>query len=336
MGYENDMVQLDDVIELYEEAIRYVYALEKIHGSSSFIEYKNGKINYHAGCLSSLEFSRLFNESNLQEVIRSKQLSSFRIHGEVYGGSIQGQKDRYGDKIRFVAFEVRLFPPNVTPYWLSVPEAEKFARLFDFDFVPYKKIAFERKRLIEARDEPSVQAHRNGIMTPQLREGNVIRPLVELVDGKGKRLIWKDTAIAFKEQLHHRRIEYDPEKQLSEKERQKCAQLIVEKYVLPIRFAHVIDHVLEKREMKKLTYQDLKDVLNEMVIDVRKDADKQDQIDWNSYVEKEMKRKTADWFGNYLKSPQLFLEQLTAFTRLPDSQGIRKSPDAIEFHQGCG
>ena len=41
--------------------------------------------------------------------------------------------------------------------------------------------------------------------------------------------------------------------------------LVVEKYVLPMRFAHVMEHVLEKKQVKALVQKDIKLVLDEMV-----------------------------------------------------------------------
>jgi hypothetical protein len=41
----------------------------------------------------------------------------------------------YGDKLRFVAFEVK-----IGDKWLNVPSAESIVTSFGLDFVPYEKI----------------------------------------------------------------------------------------------------------------------------------------------------------------------------------------------------
>jgi hypothetical protein len=115
----------------------------------------------------------------------------------------------YGDKIRFVAFDVRQ-----DDHWMSVARAEEFVKAFDqLEFVYYKLLPFDLKELGQDRDAPSVQATRNGIQEPQLREGIVIRPVEELFSSSGKRLIFKFTSDAFKEQLHKKPIVRDPAKQ---------------------------------------------------------------------------------------------------------------------------
>jgi hypothetical protein len=91
MGYEDDMQRLEHVFDTYALVLRKVYSMEKIHGSSAFIEYKDGKLNYHAGCLPSVEFAKLFDEKRLCHVIKTKQLGALRRKNSRHEKSIRRQ-----------------------------------------------------------------------------------------------------------------------------------------------------------------------------------------------------------------------------------------------------
>lgn len=81
-----------------------------------------------------------------------------------------------------------------------------------------------------------------------------------------------------------------------------------------MRFAHVMEQVLEKKQVKELVQKDSKLVLDEMVVDVKKEAEIQEQIDWNEEVVRAIRGKTAHYFQEYIKDPQNYLKRnLLAF-----------------------
>jgi hypothetical protein len=73
-----------------------------------------------------------------------------------------------------------------------------------------------------------------------------------------------------------------------------------------MRFAHVMEHVLKKKQVKELVQKDIKLVLDEMVVDVKKEAGIQEQIDWNEEVVRAIRGKTAHYFQDYIGPAKLF------------------------------
>jgi len=79
------------------------------------------------------------------------------------------------------------------------------------EFVYYVKTTTDLVELDKQRDSDSVQAVRNGMGTGKLREGIVIRPLVELTKNNGERIICKYKCDTFSETKTTRKI-IDPKK----------------------------------------------------------------------------------------------------------------------------
>lgn len=121
--------------------LRECYAMEKIHGTSSHISYTPAKqdmaafapsrIGFFAGGGSYEEFITLFDaeaiRNKLDEMTPTKHV---HVYGEYYGGKMQGMGNTYGDKMRFVAFEVK-----IGDMWLNVPKAEDFVKSLGLEFV---------------------------------------------------------------------------------------------------------------------------------------------------------------------------------------------------------
>ena len=83
------------------------------------------------------------------------------------------------------------------------------------------------------RDQPSAQAIRNGIFEPKIREGVVLRPIYEMQDHRGNRIITKHKRDEFRETKTPRTV--DPDK-LAVLE---AADAIAEEWVTDERFRHV-------------------------------------------------------------------------------------------------
>ncbi|KKL06334.1 hypothetical protein LCGC14_2597070 [marine sediment metagenome] len=206
------------------------YALEKIHGTSAHITYKDAGVSFFAGGGKYENFVALFDKEGLEkrfaEIILGGETAI--IYGESYGGKQQGMSGVYGKDSRFVAFEVK-----IGDLWLSVPKAEKIVLGLGLEFVSYKKIPCKMSAIDGERDALSIQAQRNG-MGEHPREGIVLHPLEEMTKKNGERIIAKHKTEAYSETKTKREV--SPEKLQLVKE----AQAIAEEWVTPMRLQHVL------------------------------------------------------------------------------------------------
>lgn len=217
-------------ILLFKEA----YALEKIHGTSAAVYLSHTEVNLHSGGEKGVRFAKLFDTKSLLEKFNKKFMQGDRIklHGEAYGGSQQGMRLTYGEELKFVVFDVK-----IGDCWLSVPQAEDIAKYFGLEFVDYAKISTNLKSIDAERDKDSTQAIRNGMGTGKMREGVVLRPLIELTKNNGERIISKHKRDEFKETATKREVSPKQLKIIEE------AGAIAEEWVTSERFRHVLDKV---------------------------------------------------------------------------------------------
>src|SRR6185503_14239402 len=167
-------------------AFRECYALEKIHGTSAHLRWKEGSVQFSSGGEKRERFVALFNEAELVRRFTEIGHDGVTVYGEAYGGSQQAQSWRYGKELRFVAFEVR-----VGEAWLAVPQAADFVSKLGLEFAHYVKVSTDLAALDAERDAPSEQARRNGVECDQPREGVVLRPIFECSLNNGQRVISK-------------------------------------------------------------------------------------------------------------------------------------------------
>lgn len=101
-------------------AFKTCFALEKIHGTSANIQWKDGQVWFSSGGEKRERFVALFDAENLAAEFAERFLptDAVTVYGEAYGGSQQGMRKTYGESLRFVAFEVK-----VGDCWLAVPQA---------------------------------------------------------------------------------------------------------------------------------------------------------------------------------------------------------------------
>lgn len=236
---------------------REVYALEKIHGTSAHIAWRNGQLHFASGGEKGSRFEALFDKGKLEEGFRDMGAPNVTVYGEAYGGKQQGMSARYGKDLRFVVFDVQ-----IGDGWLTVPDAEEFARTLGLEFVHYVRCGTALPLLDAQRDAPSEQARRNGIVGDQPREGVVLRPLVELLDQYNERLIVKHKRDEERETATPRKV-VDPAQQVVLVE----AKAIADEWVTETR----LDHVLDKLP-PGLGIEGTRTVIDAMIADVVREA----------------------------------------------------------------
>ncbi len=238
-----------------------VFALEKIHGTSAHISWKDGKLHFFSGGEKHENFLKVFDQVALKEKFEKIGHPEVVIFGEAYGGKQQGQSYRYGKELKFVAFDAK-----VGDFWLSVPNAVGLVGALGLEFVHYTKVSTDIEALNAERDAPSEQARRNGVEGDQPREGVVLRPLIEVRINNGERIIAKHKRDEERETKTKRKIE-DPSK-LAVLEQ---ADAIANEWVTPTRLEHVLDKMnIDFPEGFDATY--ISEVIKRMIEDVTREA----------------------------------------------------------------
>lgn len=219
---------------------KWVFALEKIHGTSGHITYKNGsdKLIFFSGGESRQNFIKLFDEPSLWTKFAACGALEITVYGEVYGGRCQGMKNTYGPNLKFVCFEV-----EIDGMFLSVPQADEFVKELGLEFVHYEKCETDIEKLNALRDADSVQAIRNSMGPGHKREGIVLRPPFEVRLNHNERLIAKHKADSFRETQKPRAVGVAPEV-LSE------AQAVSDEWVTAVRLGHVLDKLPKAKGME--------------------------------------------------------------------------------------
>lgn len=297
MGYRK-------ITNLYKDntvlMFKRLYALEKIHGTSTNISFKSKAdsegnfkgydINYFSGGAKHESFVELFNSDDL--VDRAMKLgfnTDFIVYGEGYGGKMQGMSNTYGKDLKFVAFEVK-----IGDKFVDVPFAETVVKKLGLEFVHYEEIDADPETIDWIANAPSVQAKRNSVENPQLpREGVILRPLREFLhpDGKG-RIMAKHKNDLYKEREHSPKIQ-DPEKL----KKLENARQIAEEWVVPMRLNHVLDKL--KAQNIELSEKSMNIIIKAMVEDVYTEA--KGEIVESKTTRKAIGKRTAKLFIQYLK-----------------------------------
>lgn len=241
----------DQTILLFKEC----YALEKIHGTSAHIRWKEGKVHLSPGGEKLSRFEKVFDLTVLKEKFEALGHPSVVVFGEAYGGSQQGQAHRYGKDLRFAAFDVK-----IEDSWLSVPSAADVVSKLGLEFVHYDRVPTDLVALDAARDAFSWQAKRNGVEGDHYMEGVVLRPLSEFTLNNGSRVIVKHKRDEERETNKPRKV-VDP----SQLEVLRDAEKIAEEWVTPTRLEHVLDKIpgAGLEQMRAVLDAMLEDVLRE-------------------------------------------------------------------------
>ena len=256
------------------------FALEKIHGSSAHISKKNEQIRFFAGGESHVNFVKLFDEEMLKEKLDG--ISEVVIYGEVYGGKCQGMSKTYGKDMKFVVFDVKFGDSFV-----SVPQAEQFAKDLGLEFVHYVEINTTMEEIDREMNADSVQAIRNGMGEGHRREGVVLRPLIEVRKNNGERICSKHKHPDFRETKTPREVSPEQLKILED------ARAIAEEWVTPMRVSHVLDKIDNPR-MEKMN-----EIIIAMTEDVKRESAK--EIVWSKEVEREIGKATGGMVRKYFQ-----------------------------------
>jgi hypothetical protein len=238
---------------------RECYALEKVHGTSAHIRWKDGRVTYsHGGSIREL-FVGSFNEKELVEKFTEIGRDNVVVYGEAYGGNLQRMYETYGDEVRFIVFDVK-----IDDMWLNVPQMEKIANQLNLESVSYNRIPTTIEAIDEQRDLPSVVGEARGFPNKR-REGVVLRPIVELRFNSGKRIIAKHKHPDFCETKTPRIVNASELKVLSD------ANEIAEEWVTPMRLTHVLDKVRQEVN-EPLSMKNTAFVLHSMIEDIEREG----------------------------------------------------------------
>lgn len=263
MGY----MHIDNLYKAQEIlAFKTCFALEKIHGTSANVHWKDGQVWFSSGGEKRERFVALFDAENLAAKFEERFLptDSVIVNGEAYGGKQQGMSKTYGTKLRFVAFEVK-----VGDHWLAVPQAFDFVAFLGLEFVDFAEIPTTLEAIDAERDRPSTQATRNGIEGTKIREGIVLRPPFECTLNNGRRVIAKHKREEFAERGTPKLADIDPSKRVL----MESADAIATEWVTPMRLTHVIDRLISERENKTPDITDTRQIIELMTEDVMREAE---------------------------------------------------------------
>lgn len=275
------------------------YALEKIHGTSAHLSYtppqslpadesvvSPSRLAFFAGGGKHETFIELFESESI--ILKLDEIAppnkKVHVYGEFYGGKMQGMREVYGDKQKFVAFEVK-----IGDLWLNVPNAEDICNKLNIEFVHYKRIPTTMEAINAERDAWSEQAIRNG-MGEHHREGIVLRPLEEITLNSGKRVIAKHKRDEYRETNTPRKV-ISPEK-LKVIENAKA---IANEWVTYER----LNHILTKETIIEATLENTGKIIALMTADILREAD--GEIVDSPDARKQIGRLTALLFKDYLK-----------------------------------
>lgn len=259
-----------------------VYALEKIHGTSAHVSWHPTQgLRFSAGGGKHETFVAMFDEAKLKAAMGDTPVVVF---GEYYGGSMQRMSVTYGPVAKFVAFDVK-----IGDVWLSVPEMNEFCAVCGIEAVDWRRVPATVEAVNEERDRDSVQAVRNGMGEGKIREGVVIRPIVEAVDKFGSRIMAK-----------HKRAEFAERGTVPEVDPVKLqvltdARTIADEWVVPMR----LEHVLQRFPGEVLTVKDTRRVIDAMIEDVRRES--AGEVVWSSEVGAAIARKASALFAAHIK-----------------------------------
>lgn len=282
MGYLHieNLYKNQDIL-LFKEC----YAMEKIHGTSAHISWTYGakEPKFFSGGESHERFVSIFNKEELTEKLANMGYAELTIYGEAYGGKQQNMKDTYGPDLKFIVFDV-----ETDSGWMTVPEAEKVAQRLGLEFVHYVKIPTDLALLDKERDADSVQAVRNGMGEGKMREGVILRPLIEVSKGPDGRVIAKYKRDDFRETTTTRKV-VDP----SQLKVLEDAEAIANEWVTTERLKHVLDKLPQDIGIESTGL-----VIKAMTEDVLREANK--EIVVSDAAKKSISKRTAGMFKQYL------------------------------------
>lgn len=262
--------------------------MEKIHGTSAWITFdkQNNSILFHSGGANSDKFKALFDADNLFNILSQKGHDLIKIHGEAYGGKLQKMGETYGMQLKFVTFDVYI-ENDTTKGFLNVDEAEKICLELGLEFVDYIKANNCAETVDSESLRESVQAIRNGMGPGKQREGVVVKPIIESYLSSGKRAIFKHKNKIFWEMTTARPLGRELILMSDIKE-------IVNEWLTCNRFEHVVDRILQTKEDKNITINDITRFMDLMVEDMKRESE--GEVVWSKKLENQIRKETGIMF----------------------------------------
>lgn len=255
------------------------WAMEKIHGTSAHISWNEGEVRFFSGGAKYENFIKLFDEESLCKKFIEYGEPKIIIHGEAYGGKMQGMSNTYGKELKFIAFDVK-----IDGNWLNVPDADSIVTgLFGLEFVHYQKTSCDISLLDKLRDAGSIQAQRNGIEEFKKAEGIVLRPLIEVRKNNDARICAK-----------HKRDDYCERRTPQEVSEEKLkiladAEEIAEEWVTENRLDNILSHLNKEPELS-----DIPEICKRIVVDVQIEG--KDEIVESKLARKAIARRAIKLF----------------------------------------
>ncbi len=266
MGYHHisNLYKLQSIL-LFKEC----FALEKVHGTSAHVAYRAGAVTFSSGGAKASRFEALFDPEKLRSAFEALGHTRVIVYGEAYGGggaSGQGMSDTYGKALQFIVFDVKVEngEEDEERGWLDVPAAEAAAKVLGLEFVPYTRIPTVLTSMDFERDAPSIVADRRGCGTNKRREGVVFRPLKEMYNEYGQRIIAKHKLEEFSERATPQKIVDDAKLAVLAQ-----ANAIADEWVTPMRLTHVLQKLAANGPVTKAN---TRDVISSMIEDVYREA----------------------------------------------------------------
>lgn len=288
MGYRHtNNLYKDQRILLFKEC----YATEKIHGTSAHLKWSEGKLTYFSGGEKYPNFVALFDEAALMSAYTEHYgTANIVVYGEAYGGRCQGMSKTYGKNLKFIGFEV-CFEGS----WLDVPNAADICAKLNIDFVDYVRISTDLEVIDHERDRDSVQSIRNGMGEGHMREGVVLRPLVEVTTNNGDRIMAKHKRPEFSETKTPREVSPDGLVIMLE------ASGIADEWVTEMRLQHVMDAIQAESGMTEpFDMKHTGKVIMAMQADIYREA--KDEIVESKAVSNAIAKKTAGFFKKFVQT----------------------------------
>jgi len=295
MGYMHiNQLYKDQTILEFKEA----FAMEKVHGTSSNISWNGTEVSFFAGGESHVNFVNLFDKEALKSAFQKVFGDTPAIiYGEAHGGSQQKMSKTYGDRLRFIAFDVF----SSDRFW-DVEDAYRLVTEdFGLLFVPFQRIPATVEAFEIKKNAPSEVAAIYGCQgntdrfgfCPPIREGIVIRPIHEFTDKWGKRVICKHKRPEFQERQNTPDVkDFDPEKIKQMEE----ADAVAEEWVVVERLNHVLDKLGNPKELS-MTGK----VISAMVEDVLREAEGEINLDDKSRIAKAIGNKTVKMYKEFCR-----------------------------------
>lgn len=213
------------------------------------------------------------------------------FYGEWCGQGIQ-KRINYGPDKYYRVFDVRI--DNEFVPWDKVKE---LAEVMKFEVVPELYRGVPLPSTFESLvNRTSMIAELNGVPTPQLHEGIVIKPVLPKRDRKGDWLMAK-----FKNQAHEERASKKIKQSMETPETLRSIDAFVHEFVTEGRLIHILDHLKEQQvdinDIKAMPH-----VLKEMGQDIKREGESDLEkagLEWKK-VSKEVSHGTMVLFKQHL------------------------------------